>query len=254
MDRHELGDCGFTYVHEAFTADEAAAMRDVVWGALATRGIRRDDPRTWTEEAPSGLQPLKKHPAFRTVASERTIDAIDGVLGAGTWKRPKDWGAYFVLFPTTRPWFVPHKAWHCDHDYSLPLQPLTELKVHAMFGDVEPRAGGMTVVAGSHRLVAKHLMAHPPPPGADAAHVRHSIVQSIPYLRDLSDPMGDAEARIARFADQDEDVDGVPCRVVELTATAGDVILIHPLLLHTRPTNAGRYPRFLLNKDIYASS
>jgi hypothetical protein len=45
-------------------------------------------------------------------------------------------------------------------------------------------------------------------------------------------------------------VGGIPLRVVELTASAGDVILIHPLLLHTRPTNAGTQPRFLLNKDL----
>jgi hypothetical protein len=41
-------------------------------------------------------------------------------------------------------------------------------------------------------------------------------------------------------------------RVLENTALAGDVILMHPLLLHAPPTaHLGRGPRFLLNKDIY---
>ena len=39
---------------------------------------------------------------------------------------------------------------------------------------------------------------------------------------------------------------------LENTATAGDVILMHPLLLHAPPTtNLGCTPRFLLNKAIY---
>jgi hypothetical protein len=47
-------------------------------------------------------------------------------------------------------------------------------------------------------------------------------------------------------------VDGVPLRVLENTATAVDVILMHPLLLHALPTtHVGARPRFLLNKDIY---
>ncbi len=78
-------------------------------------------------------------------------------------------------------------------------------------------------------------------------------MQSNDYLRELgTDPgEGDENARIARFVDSVEAVNGVPLQVVELTATAGDVILIHPLVLHTRPTNAGTQPRFLLNKDLY---
>jgi hypothetical protein len=39
-------------------------------------------------------------------------------------------------------------------------------------------------------------------------------------------------------------------QVVELTPSAGDVILMHPLLLPVGPTNAGTEPRFLLNKDL----
>ncbi len=82
------------------------------------------------------------------------------------------------------------------------------------------------------------------------------VMHSHPYLCDLGnadDPMS-REARIARFTEHEEEVFGYPVRVVELTANAGDVILIDPLVLHTRPTNAGTRPRFLLNKDIYAAS
>ena len=34
-------------------SQEAAAMRDVVWRALAAVSIQRDDPTTWRTERPS---------------------------------------------------------------------------------------------------------------------------------------------------------------------------------------------------------
>ena len=72
-----------------------------------------------------------------------------------------------------------------------------------------------------------------------------------PYLRDLC-TAGEREARIARFHDRVELVDGIPLQVLENTAKEGDVILMHPLLLHAPPTaHTGSSPRFVLNKDIY---
>ena len=81
-------------------------------------------------------------------------------------------------------------------------------------------------------------------------------MRSNDYLRELGTDPGesDRDARIAHFVDTVEVVDGAQVQVVELTATAGDVILIHPLVLHTRPTNAGARPRFLLNKDLWLKS
>jgi hypothetical protein len=250
--RAHFDERGYLRVSGAFSAEAAAAMRDVVWDALERNGIMRDDPKTWNNETPSHLQSLKGVDAFKSIGSERTLAAIDDIIGAGRWKLPADWGAYFLLFPTRRPWTVPWNAWHLDHDYTASVSPVDGLKVHSMFGDVAPRAGGMTIVAGSHHLVARHFADHPPPAGAKAAQVRKQLMRSCDYLRELgTDPgEGDADARIARFVDTVEVVDGARLQVVELTATAGDVILIHPLVLHARPTNAGRQPRFLLNKDL----
>ena len=249
-DLTHFADHGYVRVGSAFTSDQAAAMRDVVWEALAPDGVLRDDPSTWTVEAPSHLQHLKRHPAFAAIGSGWTIAAIDQLLGAGQWQRPADWGAFFLMFPTPREWNVASRSWHVDHDYLDPLVPLRELKVHALFGDIEPRAGGMHVLSGSHRVVAGYFARHSVSPGAPGARLRKSLMASHPYLVALETD-GEPAARIARFVDCEEEVDGVQVRVVELTATAGDLVLMHPLLLHSRPTNAGRAPRFLLNKDLY---
>ena len=244
---------GWVRVRSAFGADEAAAMREVVWRALGDRGIVQDKPGTWHKERPDHLQHLKSDPVFRAVGSDRTLAAIDEVLAGQRWPRPADWGAFFIvfpaLFPANRPWTVPSDGWHVDADYAGPLTPPKGVKVHAMFGDVAPRAGGMTIVSGSHRLVHRWFVDHPPRVGARGAELRKSVLRH-PYLRELC-TASDPAARIERFHDRVEEVDGIPLQVLENTAAAGDVILMHPLLLHAPPTaHLGSAPRFLLNKDI----
>ena len=240
----------------AFTADEAGAMRDVVWTELESRGIRRDDPTTWVDEAPSHLQHLKARPEWRAVWSERTLGAVADLVGPERAVAPPDSGAFFILFPTARPWRVPWKAWHVDHAWLDPKTPLRALKVHAHFGRTVPRAGGMTILAGGHNVIDAVARTLPPfPANTKGEVVRRAIMQAHPYLQALGTDVGDDEAaqraRIERFVDREEDVLGFPVRVVENTAEPGDVLLMHPLTLHTRPTNAGTEPRLVLNKDLY---
>jgi hypothetical protein len=45
-------------------------------------------------------------------------------------------------------------------------------------------------------------------------------------------------------------VDDVPLLVVETTAVAGDVIMLHPLVLHVAAPNNAATPRFLLSGGI----
>lgn len=77
MDPQHFETHGWVRIANAFSADEAAAMREVTWHALESTGTRRDDPATWTTERPDHLQHLKKDPAFQAVGSTRTIAAID---------------------------------------------------------------------------------------------------------------------------------------------------------------------------------
>src|SRR3979409_2570953 len=82
---------GWLRIRGAFSADQAAAMRDIVWRALPAQGVRRDDPRTWRTDRPTHLQHLKSDPAFRSVGSERTLAAVDKVLAGRPWRKPRDW-------------------------------------------------------------------------------------------------------------------------------------------------------------------
>jgi hypothetical protein len=246
---HYFSTHGWIRLKGAFSTGEAAAMRDVVWSALEETGIHRLDRATWQTERPDHLQHLKSNPVFHAVGSDLTLRAIDRLLGGQAWTRPSDWGAFFIVFPSGRSWNVPVSGWHADADYAGPLAPPKGLKVHAMFGDVEPRAGGMLIISGSHRIVSRWFVEHPPRAGAKAAELRKSVHQHR-YLCALC-AAGDPAERIDRFLDRVEEVDGVPLQVLENTGTAGDVFLMHPLLLHAAPTtHLGSAPRFLMNKDI----
>jgi hypothetical protein len=226
-------------------------MCDVVWNALEAGGMRRDEPSTWTTARPVHLQHLKTDPAFVAVGSARTVQAIADVLEGQPWQRPRDWGALFVQFPIGRIWDVPSTGWHVDGNYTGQLLPPCGVKVHAMLTDVGPRCGGTNILSGSHRLVHRWFVEHPPPPRARAAQLRQSLGRH-PYVRDLL-TAGSADARIARFHNRIEEVDGIPLQVIENTASAGDVILMHSLLLHAASPAAhlGGRPRFLLNQDIH---
>jgi hypothetical protein len=58
------------------------------------------------------------------------------------------------------------------------------------------------------------------------------------------------QGRIARFHERVEEIDGLPLQVIENTAAAGNVILMHTLLLHAAAPAAhlGTQPRFVLSK------
>lgn len=237
-------------VPNAFNASDAAAMRDVIWRALEEQGIRRNDVSTWRVGRPAHLQHLRSDPTFQAIGSARTLAAINAVLEDQRWPTPTHWGAFFLVFPSRgRDWCVPSGAWHIDADYIGRLAPPDGVKVHAMLNDMGPRCGGMFILSGSHRLVHRWFAQHPPAPNARAIHMRKSL-QRHPYLGALWAD-GDAASRTERFFDSHEVVDGIALQVVENTAAAGDVILMHPLLLHAPPAaHTGDQPRFLLNLDI----
>ena len=240
---------GWVRVRGAFSADAAAAMCTVIWDALGKAGILRNDPSSWTKTRPEHLQHLKSDPVFGAVGTERTIGAIRQVLEGQALPMPKNWGAFFLHFPSGGEWDVASTGWHMDGNYTGALSPPCGVLIHAMLTDVGPRGGGTNILSGSHRLVHKWFIEHPPAPGSRSAQLRKSL-QRHPYLRDLC-TAGDRAKRIARFHERVEEIDGIPLQVVENAAAAGDIILMHTLLLHAVPAaHLGRQPRFLLSSGV----
>jgi ectoine hydroxylase-related dioxygenase (phytanoyl-CoA dioxygenase family) len=191
---------------------------------------------------------LKHDPAFRAVGGRALFAAIDAIFDGRSYRPPKDWGAFFIAFPGAEEWCVPHGGWHVDAHYASALWPARGVKTFALLGDVAPRGGGTQIVSGSHRLLHGWFRDNPPPAGARSAEMRR-LLQAHPYVRDLHRP-GPIEDRIARFHRQTEESDGIPLRVVEATGAAGDVILLHPLILHVAAPNTSSTPRLLLSGGV----
>jgi ectoine hydroxylase-related dioxygenase (phytanoyl-CoA dioxygenase family) len=238
---------GWMRVSGGVSAADVEAMRHALWMVLADFGIDQAEPSTWTVERPAQLQRLRDHPAFRwrpTAALERTIETIVGTA----FDRPKDLGSAFVAFRSTAPWGVPDKGWHIDANYRSPLFPAGGVKTLALLGEVKSRGGGTQVLDGSHRLVHDWFRLHPPPPTARSAELR-KLLRAHPYVDTLLSP-GEAEPRVERFLRSTEEHQGVTLQVVELTGSAGDVILMHPLLMHAPAPNNSEAPRLMVSGGV----
>jgi hypothetical protein len=188
-------------------------MEARVWSWLERKyGVGRDDPATWTVANPTGLQGMKSHAVFDAIGGETLCAALDALVGAGRWQRPREWGGFLVNFPSVGPWCVPSRVWHTDFDFRGPADPPSGALVFSYLSHVPAGAGGTLAVAGSHRVLA--AQAHAPD-------------------------------RTERLTRPGAVVAGVPVRVVELTGEAGDVVIGHPWLLHAGAPNCGAAPRFM---------
>jgi hypothetical protein len=247
-DSDQFHEHGWARIRGAFSAAAAAAMRDAVWRTLEGAGMHRDRPSSWTMERPPNLQQLKSAAVFQQVGSRVLLAAIEAIFEGRPYEPPKNWGAIFLVFPTTTPWALPARGWHIDANYASPLWPARGVKTFALLGNVVPRGGATLLVSGSHRLVHRWFQQNPPPRRAHSAAMR-SLLLSQPYLRDLH-RAGEARQRIERFMDGAEDVGGIPLQIVEATGDAGDVILVHPLVMHVAATNNSPEPRFMLSGGV----
>lgn len=239
-------DHGWMRIVKGASASSVAAMLDALWGALAQEGILRDRPGTWNVERPAHLQQLRRDAAFRWRPTAVLQQALEAIVGTG-FEEPTDWGSAFIAFPSPSPWGIPFKGWHIDANYRSPLFPARGVKTLALLSKVEPRGGGTQVLAGSHRLVHGWFERNPPPASARSSELR-SLLRAHPYMNGLFSS-GSGEQRAARFM-AEETHDGVPLRVVELTGEPGDVILMHPLLMHTAAPNNRAEPRLMISGGV----
>lgn len=241
-ERQEFERSGLLRLPEAVPRAAVAAMHDRFWAVLATaHGIARDRPETWTIESPRHLQQLKRSGAFNAMATGTVCDALDDLLGAARWSRPKTWGLPLVTFSASgADWTVPSSGWHVD-SYG-PDHDLPGVTVFAFLAPVAAGGGGTAVLPGSHRLFNRHIAAT----GTwRPAEVKSALGAQHPWLRGLWG--ADAQSgRVARYLHDGATIDGEHFQVRELTGSPGDVILMHPRTLHAPAPNSRATPRMML--------
>jgi hypothetical protein len=254
--RTEFDELGFVRLRDVFSDDEAADMRRVVWDELETRyGIVEDDRSTWNVPVLTGMKTTKKHAAFRPIGGPSLRDALDELLGAGRCAFPTNWGQVLVTFPQPgAEWKVPATLWHVDWFYANAPTPVLGVKALAFFGDVVPQGGGTLVVSGSHRVAERFLAETTLDACGDFRACRlefMTYIQRDPWFRALTQTDDPDPHRNGRFMDSDHDADGLPVRVVELTGSPGDVVLMHPWVLHHAAPNTASYPRMMRGKNLH---
>ncbi|MCG3147174.1 MAG: hypothetical protein PCFJNLEI_00611 [Verrucomicrobiae bacterium] len=209
---------GCTILRDAFPAHVAADVREFLWNEI---GLSPTDPSGWTKHV-IHLQKTFNHGPFAAAYTDRIWGAFDDVLGAGRYVKQTHLGWWPICFPgfEKAPWQPPTTGWHVDgiqfhHHVHSPDQGLLPI---FLFSDMGPGDGGTAFSVGSHKITAQ-ILAEAEPAGLDV----HALCQRV-----LSRP-------------------GALANVLPAIGQAGDVVLLHPFMLHARSPNVGQSVRFLCN-------
>ena len=211
---------GWCRLPGAFTAAQARSAREVIWARMHDkRGIVKDDPSTWPPAY--DIEEIRSEPEIVDCFTDAVADAVAALVGLDRWTGERRWGFWPVNFSfgadEQARW--PDWGWHVDgnwfrHTIDSPRQGLL---VIGLFSDVAPGGGGTIVAGGSHRRTARVLARHPD--GLEHRRLFDLV---------LSEPLGN---------------------FTELTGAAGDVVLAHPFLFHTRGYKRSGPPRFISNTE-----
>uniref|UniRef100_K3W8D1 Phytanoyl-CoA dioxygenase n=1 Tax=Globisporangium ultimum (strain ATCC 200006 / CBS 805.95 / DAOM BR144) TaxID=431595 RepID=K3W8D1_GLOUD len=202
---------GFVLLKDAFSEATAAKCRELVWRRLEKDGIRKSDSSTWVER--HGIPEIYNgddDPLWNDVLTPRLHRAVDQLCGQGSWEE-FGCGWWMITFPNQAdpPWEAAGK-WHVDgasYQHHLDSKESGLLAIFC-FSDVGPTEGGTALSVGSHVPIAQ-LLEKNQPRGLKGGAVSYNA-RKFPRRR-----------------------------VVEVNGKAGDVMLVHPFLLHARSKNLG---------------
>jgi hypothetical protein len=214
---------GYVAVRGAVPAPVAAACRAVIWAELGRRGVRLDDPDTWT--APVVRISCPEGGQFAAAGTTRPLqEACDQLIGAGRWwRRDGVGGTIPVRFPSEAD---PGDAgWHIEGSYQA-------------YGGEQWR---VNVGSRSRGLTALYLFTDVTDHGAPTRVRPGSHLDVPPILAPAGDDgLSGFEASLLA-------AEATAHRPTALaTGRAGDVYLCHPFLVHAASwPHRGRFPRII---------
>ncbi len=262
--RDEFDRYGIVRMPGAVSKAAADEMLATVWDALRDRyHLHRGAPETWPEpqsRSGGGLQQIggahrylgthhiPKSVTFEQVGNAAVCGAVDDLLGRGNWTRPERWGSLLVTFPeSTERWEVPYSNWHLDFPASQSSSGPAGVRIFTCLAKLPESGGGTVFVAGSHRLVEKAARAGEILRSADA---RMRLIRAYPWVKALCS-RDEKTDRVRRFMREGTRIDGVEMRVVEMIGEPGDVLLVHPMMLHAPALNCSSMPRFVVQATAF---
>lgn len=216
-------DKGYVVLKNCFSKEFA---REWVEQGYKRLGYGPDDPSKWEKE-------LIHMPTLNTVTIKEFAPKawgamVDLVGGEDRIKDPekREWGDGFIVNfrrGADRPWEPPSAAasgWHVDGDFFVHFLDSGEqgLLTVVIWQDIQPQGGGTFIAPDSLKPVAQLLAEHP-----EGIHPFSDLWKSIP----------------------DQCTEFLEC-----FGEAGDVVILHPLMLHASSNNVSRIPRFMTNPPL----
>ena len=212
---------GHIVLKDCFSRELAAEWRTFAFKRL---GYAPDDPTTWKE--PRIHLPSMNRMPIREIAP-RAWDAICDLLGGEdriAHSEPS-WGDGFIInfaLGADSDWQPPAsllRGWHKDGDFFRHFldSPEQGLLTIVVWSDIHPKSGGTFVACDSVQHVAQYLSAHP---------------QGLLPGEGFGQLIGKCED------------------FVEITGNAGDVVLLHPFILHSASQNPSGRARFITNPPV----
>jgi hypothetical protein len=173
-------------------------------------------------------------------------ELADALLGVGAWDAPRDWAHPLVTFPSPAP-HLRRPPWHLDAGALLYLRPLPILRTFTFLEPVLPGGGGTLYVAGSHRLALEIDDAREGPV-LRSRDIRGRLQADHPWFAAL---FAATSAKVRDLVGAEAQAGGQAVSLEEMTGAAGDLIVMHPAVLHATAPNALHRPRMMLTTWIH---
>ncbi|KAG6820768.1 hypothetical protein H0H93_012032 [Arthromyces matolae] len=236
-------DHGFVIIKNAFTEQQAAEWTANLWVRL---GMDPTDRSTWNQERVH--MPWHRRERVADFAP-KAWDAIIDLLGGEDRidENSSAWGDSFIVNlgteelqkQTTRTKPQALDNWHVDGDFFVHYldSPEQALLVIPIYSDIQPGGGGTMICPDGIRLIARYLAGHPEGVLPTGLSFTPSTTK---YSNQQDDPGYWSHLKEIRNCET----------FFEMTGQIGDVVLMHPLMMHSASKNYARIPRVITNPPV----
>lgn len=227
-DLNSFKEKGYVVIRNCFSRQIAESARDKLWQILSdNHGIEQNQSECWPQKCTPACSFKKEDGSpWSDVFTEKLNNGINQLLGDNRWEDfPVGWfmvtfpqcadsptpESHESLWPDDSPSFQLAGKLHVDGHWYQHYPYSNEIGLIPMFcySDVPAGSGGSAVVPGSHKIVA-NLLVQAGMRGLSSSDIASHFSSSV--------MMSDME---------------------EVCVSAGDVVLMHPFLVHARTINHG---------------